>query len=130
MISMISMIFIVCPLLLCTFYSKIRKSTVDFFGVGEEEDQAVLLNRKWTQRQQRHYSRRYGQLKPEVAAGMETADVVDAAPGSVTSEASSTGHNFKRRKSRKESVSSMAWKGLRHRVLVCLKTRSIICFEI
>ena len=89
------------------------KSTENFFGLGDCDEQHANLQRKWTQRRKRHYHKRYGAL-------LGHDDAVDAAPqpgkrsgaGSVSSYQSSrqADPHLMRTLSRRESVASLAWK--------------------
>lgn len=97
---------------------KIIKSTENFFGLGDCEEQHANLQRKWTQRRKRHYHKRYGAL-------VEEGDAVDGAmqrgkssgAGSISSYQSSrhmqADPNLVRTLSRRESVASLAWKKVR-----------------
>lgn len=93
------------------FNSKIIKSTGNFFGLGDCDEQHANLQRKWTQRRKRHYHKRYGAL-------LDPDDVVDGIPGrhgaagSISSYQSSrqADPNLMRTLSRRESVASLAWK--------------------
>lgn len=93
------------------------KSTEQFFGLCDDEEEQSQLERKWTQRKKRHYGKRYGGLADVVQ------DAVDAAKSkrtprvpsvsSVYSNASTTDPTLVRTKSRRQSVAKMAWKGLK-----------------
>lgn len=94
-----------------TLKDKIIKSTGNFFGLGDCDEQHANLQRKWTQRRKRHYHKRYGAL-------LDPDDVVDGIPGrrgaagSISSYQSSrqADPNLMRTLSRRESVASLAWK--------------------
>ena len=107
-----------CHFPLEIIYRKIVKGTEQFFGLGESEEDAHLIQRKWTQRRHRHYSKRYGRPVAEAPQ-----DGVDSAPpqrpplSSVCSIKSiQEDPGLVRTFSRRQSVASMAWKGLRSKM--------------
>ncbi|XP_046856418.1 LOW QUALITY PROTEIN: inactive rhomboid protein 1-like [Xenia sp. Carnegie-2017] len=105
--------------------SKIKKGTEDFFCICEDEQQRQLLQQKWMARRKRYCSKMYGQLvnRDQVDGG--------ATPGYGSARSSISHQNInsiapvnagqtpvlQRARSRKESVASMAWQGLKVRIL-------------
>ena len=98
-----------------SFNRKIVKSTENFFGLGDCDEQHANLQRKWTQRRKRHYHKRYGAL-------LAHDDIVDGVPqpgkrsaaGSVSSASYQSSRqadpHLMRTLSRRQSVASLAWK--------------------
>ena len=93
---------------------KIIKSTENFFGLGDCEEEHANLQRKWTQRRKRHYHKRYGALIDEDAVDAALPQGKRGTAGSVSSYQSSrqmqADPNLVRTLSRRESVASLAWK--------------------
>ncbi|XP_031554181.1 inactive rhomboid protein 1-like isoform X2 [Actinia tenebrosa] len=102
-----------------TIKKKILKSTEQFFGLCDDQEEQSQLERKWTQRKRRHYGKRYGGFADVVE------DVVDASRQrrlpSVASVHSTTSSQHDptlvRTRSRRKSVASMAWKQLKHKAI-------------
>lgn len=96
---------------------KIIKSTENFFGLGDCEEQHANLQRKWTQRRKRHYHKRYGALVEEDAVDGAMQRGKSSGAGSISSYQSSrhmqADPNLVRTLSRRESVASLAWKKVR-----------------
>ena len=94
------------------------KSTENFFGLGDCDEQHVNLQRKWTQRKKRHYSRRYGALvetAEDTVDASSQAERPSAVAGSISSFQSFHPHDpaLVRTLSRRQSVANMAWKRMR-----------------
>ncbi|XP_020899399.1 inactive rhomboid protein 1 isoform X2 [Exaiptasia diaphana] len=96
---------------------KIVKSTEQFFGLCEDEEEQSQLERKWTQRKIRHYGKRYGGFADVVQDAVDAAkkkNVRLPSESSLHSTASSMyDPTLVRTKSRRQSVAKMAWKGLK-----------------
>ena len=115
------------------FCSKIKKGTEEFFCLCDDEQQRQLLQQKWMARRKRYYSKRYGQLvNPDQLDG-------DATPRFASVSSSRSGHMnvfmtvspaqghppvLQMAKSRKESVASMAWQGLKTKIIVSTEGHS------
>ncbi|KAM7438854.1 hypothetical protein ABFA07_011688 [Porites harrisoni] len=100
-----------------TIKKKIIKSTENFFGLGDCEEQHANLQRKWTQRRKRHYHKRYGALVEGDAVDGAMQRGKSSGAGSISSYQSSrhmqADPNLVRTLSRRESVASLAWKKVR-----------------
>ena len=109
-------------------YSKIKKGTEEFFCLCEDERERQLLEQKWIARRKRYCSKVYGQLV------MRDQLDGDATPRFASVSSSRSHQNvfttvspahpqppvLQRTKSRKESVATMAWQGLKARIIVSI----------
>ncbi|XP_048575715.1 inactive rhomboid protein 1 isoform X2 [Nematostella vectensis] len=100
---------------------KIIKSTEQFFGLGDCEEESCQIQRKWTQRKKRHYGKRYGgfaDVVDDVVDGQRAA-AQEGRPPSVSSDLSVASSywdpSLTRTRSRRKSVAKMAWKELKHK---------------
>ena len=112
------------------FSSKIKNGTEEFFGLCEDDQRRHLLQQKWVARRNRYCSKRYGPLNMVQREGDATPRFPSISSGrsqhNVFSMVTSTSPGqpgppvLQRTKSRKESVASMAWQGLKNRIIVRL----------
>ncbi|XP_028406594.1 inactive rhomboid protein 1-like isoform X2 [Dendronephthya gigantea] len=107
--------------------SKIKKGTEEFFCLCEDDQKRQLLEQKWMARRNRYCSKRYGPLNtsqlggdatprfPSISSGRSQQNVfttvMSVSPGQPGPPV------LERTKSRKESVASMAWQGLKNRII-------------
>ncbi len=92
------------------FGRSIAKNTLDFFGLYNEED---IQHQKWKERRMRHCSKRYGKMKDDLI-DFDTEIEID---GPSRRSIVSTGPTGKvRLKSKRESVPSMVYNGLKRRL--------------
>ena len=89
------------------FSRSIAKNTLVFFGIDPEEQ---IQQQKWRERRMRHCSKRYGGLKDDSG----TEDFVDG--GTPRRSIVSAGPMMKSRLTKRESVPSMVFNGLKRRL--------------
>eukprot|EP00794_Sanderia_malayensis_P008920 gene8920-9872_t len=89
----------------------LARNTLDFFGLYDPEIQAQ--QKKWDERRIRHCSKRYGKLKEEPVDSETAIDAPDAPRKSIASVGTM---NKTRLMSKRESVPSMVFNGLKRRL--------------
>ena len=106
------------------FYSKIKKGTEEFFCLCEDEQQRQLLQQKWIARRKRYCSKIYGvrtdQLDGDATPRFASVSSSRSHQNVFTTVSPGQPHPpvLQRSKSRKESVASMAWQGLKSKIIV------------
>lgn len=111
--------------MLNNLFSKIKKGTEEFFGLCEDEQERQLMQQKWIARRKRYCSKIYGKLNTDQLDGDATPRFASVSSSRshqnvFTTISPAHGHPpvLQRMKSRKESVASIAWQGLKSRIIV------------
>ena len=102
-------------------FRSIAKNTLVFFGLDPEEQ---IQQQKWRERRLRHCSKRYGKVKEDLI-DFGGDDATDG--GTPRRSIASTGPMMRSRLSKRESVPSMVYNGLKRRLSTKVKQKKRNC---